>query len=133
MKSIAQRARYHATMLLEPMTDVPLEGAHLRAFENNLRSRTGNIDTISDILFNEADALGIRRVCLEEIDRAPTPTKRIEQAISRLLALIPAGTIVAYNSAAYDDLHEELRSELYAIWRQRADGVHRLRPYTVAA
>lgn len=133
MNSIAQRARYHATMLLEPFTDFPLGSAQLDAFERNFRNRATDIDSISEVLFAEADALGIRHVYLEEIDRTPTAPHRVDQAVARLRSAMPVGMTIAYKSAEYDNLHEELRSELFAIWRQRADGVHRVRyPMAVA-
>lgn len=123
MQSVAKIAGYHATMLLESMTDFAITENARAAFIRNVRNRVTDIETVSTLMFAEADALGINCSCLGDFDLNPTADTELFCALDRLLELIPVGASIAFNSAAYVDLLNELRCELFYLWRRRLEGV----------
>ena len=123
MQSVAKIAGYHATMLLEPMTDFAITEDARAAFIRNVRNRVTDIETVSSLMFAEADDLGVKSSCIGDFDLNPTADKDVFRTLDRLLALVPVGANIAFNSAAYADLLNELRCELFYLWRRRLEGV----------
>ncbi|MFC5505428.1 hypothetical protein [Bosea massiliensis] len=133
MQSVAKTAGHHATMLLEPMTDFAITEAARAAFIRNFRNRVTDIDTISTLMFAEADALGIECNCVGDIDLTPTADKDVFLALDRLLDRIPVGSKFVFRSIAYGDLLSEVHCELFYLWRKRLEGVREAKTKGLAA
>ena len=120
MNALSSRISYRATMLTEPLTGYPMDQRSRAAFERNF---TSCADDATDIMFNASAKLQRSIISLDEIDLNPTPAAHIQNAVTRLLELLPVGVAIDFETKAYFELVAQIREELAYIWRRRLEGV----------
>lgn len=125
MTPVSARAHYHAQMLIEPLTDSVLQEKDRTAFSRNLSVRVA--ETGDDLLGDAAAKQFQCAICLADVDRNPTSDDMVGLALNRLLTHLPVGGTIPYRSQAYEALLQSLHEELNALWRQRIDGLTKVK------